>query len=556
MSKYKYDITIVVPCYNCSKYVDDMMKSLINQDYAYEKMEVLLLNDGSTDDTLSVIKKYETDNVRVISKENEGVSATRNLGLKEALGKYILFLDPDDYLSSDVVRKILTFFAKHNQEVDLVTYPLLYVYPDKKPMVHKRYQYCYTKKTAVYDLDEYYYLIQPTINVCIKNNLNIYFDANQKYSEDERFNTTVLMKKKKIGYVSDITYFYRRYDDSATSKRSIIDLEHIYKYYDTFQELYNNHPFIQAIIMNNYNWRLREKCLFPSQMPLQDIESYLLPVSKRLNKIDFTLFKEHVLDNQEVFYDLLALSGKNCCIKLVDDKYQLLNDKQVLVDDVDVKMYIDYISTNGSDLVFNGYVITPLFYTKQIKLYMEYKDINQEIPLFNELQYQRKYKQKFKININPNEINELKFFIKYQDSIIKLDVAPVDWCSQKKIYNNNQVLIMKNIYIKKRGIFTYISNRFIYRTNVKFLLINLLSFFVRRGKKCSIYFGEQDSLIYERYQLDKSTNKRFYSKATSYNYKLELLNCDYLITDKSVQTVVPFGRMRKYYIQASHFQKY
>lgn len=556
MSKYKYDITIVVPCYNCSKYVDDMMKSLINQDYAYEKMEVLLLNDGSTDDTLSVIKKYETDNVRVISKENEGVSATRNLGLKEALGKYILFLDPDDYLSSDVVRKILTFFAKHNQEVDLVTYPLLYIYPDKKPMVHKRYKYCYTKNTAVYDLDKYYYLIQPTINVCIKNDLNIYFDTNQKYSEDERFNTTVLMKKKKIGYVSDITYFYRRYNDSATSKRGVIDLEHIYKYYDKFQELYNNHPFIQAIIMNNYNWRLREKCLFPSQMPLQDVESYLLPASKRLNKIDFTLFKEHVLDNQEVFYDLLALSGKNCCIKLVDDKYQLLNDKQVLVDDVDVKMYIDYISTNDSDLVFNGYVMTPLFYTNQIKLYMEYKDQSKEVTLFNELQYQRKYKQKFKININPNEINELKFFIKYQDSIIKLDVAPVDWCSQKKIYNNNQVLIMKNIYIKKRGIFTYISNRFIYRTNVKFLLINLLSFFVRRGKKCSIYFGEQDSLIYERYQLDKSTNKRFYSKATSYNYKLELLNCDYLITDKSVQTVVPFGRMRKYYIQASHFQKY
>ncbi len=556
MSKYEYDITIVVPCYNCSKYVDEMMKSLINQDYNYNKMEILLLNDGSTDDTLTVIKKYEAENVRVISKKNEGVSATRNLGLQEAKGRYILFLDPDDYLSFDVVRKIIAFFDEHNNEVDLVTYPLLYVYPDKKPMVHQRYKNCYTKNTAVYDLDEYYYLIQPTINVCVKNDLHVYFDINQKYSEDEKFNTTIVMLKKKIGYVSDVTYYYRRYKNSVTAKRNVIDLEDIYKYYDVLQDSYNNHPFIQAVIMNNYNWRFREKCLFPNKISSKDIESYLLPASKRLNKIDFTLFKNHVLDNQEVFYDLLALSRKNCSIKLVGDKYQLINDKQVLVDDVDVKMYIDYIDINDNNLIFNGYVITPLFYTNQIKLYMESEGKNIEVPLFNELEYQMKYKRKFKITINPSEVHELKFFMKYKDNVMKLYVNPTDWCSQKKVYNNNQVSIMKNIHIKNRNIFTYVNNRFFYRTNLKFLLINLLSFLVRKGNKCSIYFGDKDSLIYQKYLLDKRANKRFYSKAVGYTYKLELLNCDCLITDKSVQVVVPFGRMRKYYIQASHFRKY
>lgn len=556
MSKYKYDITIIVPCYNCSEYVDEMMKSLINQDYDYNKMEILLLNDGSTDDTLSIIEKYETDNVRVISKKNEGVSATRNLGLKEAKGEYILFLDPDDYLSVDVVKKIIKFFDEHSNEVDLVTYPLLYVYPDKKPMVHQRYKNCYTKGTAVYDLNEYYYLIQPTINVCIKNDLNVYFDINQKYSEDEKFNTTILMRKKKIGYVSDITYFYRRYNNSVTSKRGVIDLENIYNYYDLLQEVYNNHPFIQSIIMNNYNWRLREKCLFPNQMNIKEIDSYLVRASERLNKIDFTLFKNHVLDNQEIFYDLLALSHKNCSVKSVGNKYRLLCNNQVLVDDIDTKMYINYISINDNNLVFNGYIITPLFYTNQVKLYMEFDGKNKEVSLFNELRYQKKYKQNFEITINPAKIHELNFFIKYKDNIIKLNVQPIDWCSRKKAYSDYQVNISKKIYIKKSNIFNYLNNRFIYCTNFKFFLINILSFFTRKGNKCSIYFGDKDSLIYKKYQLDKSNNKRFYSKAIGYTYKLELLNCDYLITNKSVQLVVPFGRMRKYYIQASHFKKY
>ena len=97
--KFAYDISIIIPCYNCSKYVDETMKSLREQTYDYNKMEILLINDGSKDNTLDVLKKYDDKNVIVIDKENEGVSKTRNLGIQKSHGKYLLFLDPDDYLS-------------------------------------------------------------------------------------------------------------------------------------------------------------------------------------------------------------------------------------------------------------------------------------------------------------------------------------------------------------------------------------------------------------------------------------------------------------------------
>ncbi len=556
MAKYQYDITIVVPCYNCSKYVDEMMSSILNQDYDYYKIEVLLINDGSTDDTLEVIKKYEHDNVRIFSKSNEGVSATRNLGLQQATGRYILFLDPDDYISDVTIGKLITFFDAHSEEIDLVTYPILYVYPDKRPMVHKRYKNCYTKNTAVYDLNDDYYLVQPTINVCVKNDLNIFFDTKQGYSEDEKFNTTILMRKQKIGFVADATYYYRRHTASITSSRDKINLEKIYKYYDELQSRYNNHPFIQAVIVNNYNWRIREGCLYPTHMPISEIDTYLMPATQRLNQIDFTLFRQQVVDNQETFYHLLALSQQKCSVKLVNDKYQLVHNKQVLVDNVDVRLYINYGIFIDHELVFNGYVVSPLFYAKKVKFYVEYDtEPKIEIELFNELSYQLKYKRYFKLKIDPTKRHQIKFYLQYQEKMIRLNVEPIDWCSFKKIYNGYQVIINGNVMIKKRTNLSRLVNRFGYCHKMKFLVINTLSFVTRKGRKCSLYFGDRDSAIYQQYLDDRNPNKRFYSRAVGYKYKMELLNCDRLITDKRIQLVIPFGGMRKYYIQASHFQK-
>ena len=97
-------ISIIVPMYNAEKWLEKCVNSIIEQ--SYSNIEILLINDGSTDKTLEICKKIEKiDNrVRVIDKKNEGVSKTRNLGLENATGKYIKFVDSDDWLEKMLVK--------------------------------------------------------------------------------------------------------------------------------------------------------------------------------------------------------------------------------------------------------------------------------------------------------------------------------------------------------------------------------------------------------------------------------------------------------------------
>ena len=91
-------ISIIVPIYNCEKYLKRCLESIINQ--TYNNLEIILLNDGSSDNSLKIIKEYKKKDNRiiVIDKKNTGVSDTRNIGIQKASGKYICFCDSDDVL--------------------------------------------------------------------------------------------------------------------------------------------------------------------------------------------------------------------------------------------------------------------------------------------------------------------------------------------------------------------------------------------------------------------------------------------------------------------------
>lgn len=555
---FLYDISVVIPCYNCSKFVDQTMKFLKRQNYDSSKIEIILINDGSTDNTIEILKKYESENIIVIDKKNEGVSATRNLGIQMSRGKYILFLDPDDYLSKNSVRDILIFFNKHYDEIDMVTYPIVFVYPSGRKKMHSRYQNDFSKTNKIYDLDVDYFLVQATINVCIKNRKEYQFDIHQFYSEDEQFNTKILMEKKKLGYVSSAIYYYRQHSNSVTSKKKSYDLEQVYKFHDEFLKKYGNHPYIQSIIMNNLRWRIKEKCLYPIKLSSQKIDVYLKGISTRLEKIDFNLFRDYI--EESILLELLTLSKQTIRIQLnLDDTYTIIYRNNALLENVKSYNDIYFIELKNNCLKIKGKIISILFSNYDISLVTvilinDGKEKKQKVKLKETLNYKRGLEQEYECILDVENVKKINFQLLLNGKKnISVVTKNIEWCPKYKVLGKYQIKVMDGILITLKRKLTKITNKFRNCKNLKFQIINFLSLFYWKGRNATLYFGEKDTSIYHQYLADDG-KKIFATNAKTLKYKFQLLTCKKLITDQALETVIPYGGMTKYYIQAGNFQ--
>lgn len=110
-------LSIIVPVYNIAPYVDECLDSLCGQ--TYENIEIICIDDGSTDGSLEHVRLWEAKDsrVRVVSQPNSGVSHARNKGLDLATGDYVAFVDGDDYIDRDAVEKIMTAASEHKADI-------------------------------------------------------------------------------------------------------------------------------------------------------------------------------------------------------------------------------------------------------------------------------------------------------------------------------------------------------------------------------------------------------------------------------------------------------
>lgn len=115
--KMKELITVIINVYNCEKYISKCIESAINQ--TYKNLEILIINDGSTDKTLEICKKYKDSRIKIITTKNQGLSLSRNTGLDNARGKYLYFIDADDYIDNDTIEYLYKLIIKY--DADLAT---------------------------------------------------------------------------------------------------------------------------------------------------------------------------------------------------------------------------------------------------------------------------------------------------------------------------------------------------------------------------------------------------------------------------------------------------
>lgn len=113
-------VSIIVPVYNTAKYLSMCIESLINQ--TLKDIEIILINDGSTDESESIIKKYKDKRIKYISKKNEGIGKTRNLGIEKTNGEYLAFIDSDDYIEFDFCEEMYNKAIKNNCDIVICDY--------------------------------------------------------------------------------------------------------------------------------------------------------------------------------------------------------------------------------------------------------------------------------------------------------------------------------------------------------------------------------------------------------------------------------------------------
>ena len=207
-----YLFSIVVPIYNSESWIEETIKSIIKQTIGIENIQLILIDDGSTDKSKQICKAYQKkyqDNIVFISKFNTGVASTRNYAIPYIKGKYVEFLDSDDYISSNTLEKVYDFFKKYDKKIDIVSIPMYYF--EGRTGAHYL-NTKFNKGDRIVNLKNDFTDIFVHINsVFIKSDLikRYKFDESLVTCEDAKMAIQLLLQRQRYGVINSCQYNYR-----------------------------------------------------------------------------------------------------------------------------------------------------------------------------------------------------------------------------------------------------------------------------------------------------------------------------------------------------------
>ena len=316
-------ISIVIPVYNVSRYLSYCLDSVINQ--TFTDFEVICVNDGSTDDSPSILSRYEQQDMRfkIIHQENQGLSMARNAGVKKACGQYIYFLDSDDMIHCQLLSLTYTLATRHDAKlvafnflecysqdmlldimkkqkvscyhiddiiVKSINKPLSYKF--KKIKLHRRYRLHIMTWCKLYDAQ----LIR-----------DIPFIPNVAF-EDNPFAVSVFLKQPKTIILNEKLYYYNKINENSITRQSF-NLKYLYSYSKIFETIYH------------------ELC-YANKMDKNRVLRVFFP---RLLKREFNRIKKVSLDEQLILWPEFA------------KQLQMLKNKKALsVFNMGILMYFRY----------------------------------------------------------------------------------------------------------------------------------------------------------------------------------------------------------------------
>ncbi len=253
-------ISVILPIYNVEKYLSQCLDSIVNQ--TLKDFECICVNDGSTDNSLSILQEYanKDSRIKIISQENKGVSAARNAGLKSTCCPYITFVDPDDWLQNNYLERLFNVAKETNSDIVECNYNIYYKSYDKT-VKYARKDIIKSKKedNVTYVFRKYYGKV--VWNRIYKTELltqnNILFYEGMT-GEDTPFSILSYLYSKKNCFIHEELYFYRaNRENSINTNRSKLYKDLFYNVFSLIVELKNRGIWSDILItyyINNCYW--------------------------------------------------------------------------------------------------------------------------------------------------------------------------------------------------------------------------------------------------------------------------------------------------------------
>lgn len=307
-------ISIIVPVYNAQKYLKKCIDSIINQ--TYKNIEILLINDGSKDNSLKICKEYEKKDSRiiVIDKQNKGVSNTRNVGIKKSTGDYIVFIDSDDWLELDAIETMYNIIKDKNLDMVRFNYQINGIPQNSYTNVED-----FEKNILNGNIPAYVWIF-----IFKKQFIkNILFKEDISMMEDTTFIVELLEKKPKLLLSDKVIYNYYLSENSLSRGKE--------NYEKNIKDILKVNKYINEILKHN------------------DLK--IIANSKHVQLINEYLLKMH-----RDGFDINEIS--DCYNNLLNNKYyiKIFNDlNESYLEKRDIKIY-KYIQKNQFDKLIKYFI--------------------------------------------------------------------------------------------------------------------------------------------------------------------------------------------------------
>ncbi len=284
-------VSVIVPVYNMEKYLIQCMDSLVNQ--TLDDIEIIFINDGSSDKSLDLIKEYKkhySNKIKIIDQENAGISVARNNGIKIATGKYIGFVDSDDFVDLNMFEHLYSEIEKTKSDIVVCNYKKYYQSDDNYININVvkniNSTNIYEDTTLINSID------YGPCNKLYKKSLfdGIEFPVNKKY-EDLNAILKIFLKANKISKINEFLYFYRINEngETLTVNKRVNDIVYILS--DLIAYCKKSEKY------NLLEYELRKMCL--------DKLFYYLILSYQLND------KQYIIDFRKCIIEFLNTNFKS-----------------------------------------------------------------------------------------------------------------------------------------------------------------------------------------------------------------------------------------------------